>query len=199
MTETIPTPAARSAVAAAARGEVQVDPYEKECGCRTHTGPHWLHMDAMDKWSAWRLLARGVSMGALLGYAQMERERLHTLSREMRTRGIDRLDEAERRRALDEAAPSSKDQVRRHYDRLIAAEERKARRLAREHDSTPERDKPSLVARINEAERILTRLRSTAEDAVARHQGPEEIRAALVKAGFRPSMDGSEAQEAKHE
>lgn len=174
------------------------DPYAHDCHCVTHSGPHWLHLDAMDRWAAWRFLAAaGANMQSLRGYAQMERERFGRLHREMSSRGVHALDPAERQRAMAEAAPSTKAQVRAHYDRLIVTEERRARRLAREHDAAPDKERAGLVAGINDAERALARLRSIADEEVARHLGPDDIRTRLAVIGFLAELESYPLQEAR--
>jgi hypothetical protein len=64
---------------------------EKDCHCIIHDGPHWLHMDDVDKSLAAPLrerALRGESMMAIRAYAQTEQRRLAAKLREMETRNI---------------------------------------------------------------------------------------------------------------
>lgn len=62
----------------------------KDCGCITHDGPHWLHMDLMDRERNARLLWPP-SESSYLAYAQAEARRLSALAEEMERAGLDRL------------------------------------------------------------------------------------------------------------
>lgn len=64
---------------------------EKDCDCVTHEGPHWLHMDDVDKSLNVPLRARalaGESLLAIRAYAQVEQQRLAMKLREMESRNI---------------------------------------------------------------------------------------------------------------
>lgn len=53
------------------------DRMPQDCGCRTHAGPHFIHMDRMDQRSN-RRLRRDTFLG-LLAYSREEAERLRRL------------------------------------------------------------------------------------------------------------------------
>ena len=67
---------------------------EKDCGCVTHVGPHWLHMDEMDRERNLKMKARG-DMLSLLGFSREEHARLGRKIHEMKTRKIKRLIETD--------------------------------------------------------------------------------------------------------
>lgn len=74
-----------------ASGEIVV--LEKDCGCVIHDGPHWLHMDDMDKRLAAPLRERALrgEFLAVHAYAQAEQRRLNTKLQEMETRRIEEI------------------------------------------------------------------------------------------------------------
>lgn len=63
---------------------------EKDCECITHDGPHWLHMDRIDKELNAELLARGDYL-SLIAFAQGESRRLDEKLRNMESRKISEL------------------------------------------------------------------------------------------------------------
>ena len=65
-------------------------PLEKDCGCATHGGPHWLHVDGIDRERNRVLLAGGNDFG-VFAFACEEEERLTEKGRQMESRGIARL------------------------------------------------------------------------------------------------------------
>lgn len=64
-----------------------VRPLEKDCGCLTHEGPHWLHMDAVLRGLNGPLL----EMGQAVAFAQEEAARLREKFVQMERQGILRL------------------------------------------------------------------------------------------------------------
>lgn len=57
---------------------------DKDCGCVTHEGPHWLHMDNLDRAEVKRMLDSGNPRGAIvLDLARLGRKRY-----EMESRGL---------------------------------------------------------------------------------------------------------------
>lgn len=83
------------------------DPFAKDCRCVTHDGPHWLHMDEMERGQASALLARvrertqspldifdgAVLTGAMREIAEMEERRLSAKLAKMQALGIDSIPE----------------------------------------------------------------------------------------------------------
>ena len=74
-----------------------VRPLEKDCGCVTHDGPHWLHMDRVSRELNYKKLHEikigdepmaSLAMGAI---AREEEARLDRKLFEMKGRGIVRL------------------------------------------------------------------------------------------------------------
>ena len=73
----------------------------KDCGCALHDGPHWVHMDEVDKTlnrrhleTAQRQMASGNVEGASLSlraFSQAEQIRLQEKLRQMKQRGIQEL------------------------------------------------------------------------------------------------------------
>ena len=57
---------------------------EKDCGCTHHDGPHWLHMDSLDRRMNMRLLDKGNNRG----FAQAEVKRLEAKEHAMTSRNI---------------------------------------------------------------------------------------------------------------
>jgi len=74
-----------------ASGEIVV--LEQDCGCVIHTGPHWLHMDDVDKALNAPLRERAFrgEFLAVYAYAQAEQRRLASKLREMETRRIEEI------------------------------------------------------------------------------------------------------------
>lgn len=66
---------------------------EKDCNCVIHEGPHWLHMDDVDKRLNQSLRNRAVTGEplAVRAYAQSELKRLGEKRREMERRGIEEI------------------------------------------------------------------------------------------------------------
>lgn len=62
---------------------------EKDCGCIIHEGPHWLHMDAVDKDLNQQYLRPDFL--SLHAFAAAEQRRLEIKLREMESRGIARI------------------------------------------------------------------------------------------------------------
>lgn len=67
---------------------------EKDCGCLTHDGPHWLHMNDLDR----KLIARdheasagGLSESVFQHFIKAETERLAERASHMRSRSIVRI------------------------------------------------------------------------------------------------------------
>lgn len=58
-----------------------------DCGCITHSGPHWLHMDQMWKQANAELKARGTTL-ALMGFIQEEQARLAEKLQQMTVNGV---------------------------------------------------------------------------------------------------------------
>jgi len=63
---------------------------EKECGCITHEGPHWIHMDKMDRERNKKLLMIGGDL-ATRGFLIEDLERVKQKRRNMELRKIRRL------------------------------------------------------------------------------------------------------------
>lgn len=69
----------------------------KDCGCITHEGPHWLHMDRLDRAHALGLLPPGglqasrIDRLALMGFIAEEIARLGEKRYQMLARGIEKL------------------------------------------------------------------------------------------------------------
>ena len=59
---------------------------EKDCGCITHDGPHWLHMADMEK-----ELNAPLRTSSPYAFASQEKYRLASKLREMESRGIVRI------------------------------------------------------------------------------------------------------------
>jgi hypothetical protein len=74
-----------------ASGEIVV--LEQDCDCVIHTGPHWLHMDDVDKRLNAPLRERAFQgeFLAVYAYAQAEQRRLASKLREMETRRIEEI------------------------------------------------------------------------------------------------------------
>lgn len=76
----------------------QIVTLEKECGCRTHEGPHWIHMDEHDKRISQEHQARmhdALKSNndqdfklAMLAHGRNESQRLKTKAEEMKARRI---------------------------------------------------------------------------------------------------------------
>ena len=62
----------------------------KDCECGTHTVPHWVHMDSIDKNLNKRLLEKGSFLGTL-AFTENELVRLRVKSSELKSRGIDEI------------------------------------------------------------------------------------------------------------
>lgn len=62
---------------------------EQDCNCITHKGPHWLHMDAIDKRLNASLLGGGPLQ--LQEHARLELSRLKSKREKMETLGISRI------------------------------------------------------------------------------------------------------------
>jgi hypothetical protein len=58
-----------------------------DCDCHTHTGPHWIHMDDMDRSLNKRLLSSETQEG-LAAFLMEEQRRLKTKLRNMDKHGI---------------------------------------------------------------------------------------------------------------
>lgn len=67
-------------------------PAEKDCGCldEIHEGPHWLHMDDVDKKLNKKYLERG-DAASLQVFARLEIQRLQTKHRELVSRKIEEI------------------------------------------------------------------------------------------------------------
>jgi hypothetical protein len=69
----------------------------KDCGCLTHEGPHWLHMDALDRERADAMLpprglrAEDIDRQTLMGFIAAEVARLGEKRYQMLARGIEQL------------------------------------------------------------------------------------------------------------
>lgn len=63
---------------------------EQDCDCVIHEGPHWLHMDSVDKSLNRPLYERAIRGERLAAYAfaRQEQRRLSTKLREMESRNI---------------------------------------------------------------------------------------------------------------
>lgn len=61
---------------------------EKDCNCATHDGPHWLHMDSVDKSLNAGILNKSSSIAELRAFAEAEQRRLAGKLREMNQRQI---------------------------------------------------------------------------------------------------------------
>ena len=59
----------------------------KDCECVHHTGPHWLHLDDLDKRRARELLDQGCTQAHII----VELERLDRKLFEMESRGIEEI------------------------------------------------------------------------------------------------------------
>ncbi len=59
----------------------------KDCECITHSGPHWLHMDTLDKEQATEMLERG----NVQGHISLELARLDRKLDEMISRGPEEI------------------------------------------------------------------------------------------------------------
>ena len=66
---------------------------EKDCGCVIHEGPHWLHMDEVDKQLNARLRERAFKgeFLAVHAFALAEARRLGEKLREMESRNIEEI------------------------------------------------------------------------------------------------------------
>ena len=62
----------------------------QDCGCADHQGPHWLHMDLLDREEHAAYLWPTSEM-SLAAFAEGEAERLHRLAQEMERAGISSL------------------------------------------------------------------------------------------------------------
>lgn len=85
--------------------------FAKQCVCVTHDGPHWLHMDELDRERNRAMLdsimaapppetagERNRMVARLRGHAQEELARLQRLREAMERRGITEIPEAARER-----------------------------------------------------------------------------------------------------
>ena len=63
-------------------------PLPKDCGCQTHDGPHWLHMDGIDRSLNRSLLDGATNSEQIQAYAKAEQRRLKEKLREMKARNI---------------------------------------------------------------------------------------------------------------
>jgi len=64
---------------------------EQDCGCITHTGPHWIHMDAIDKWLNNALIKESLNPLHIQEIARLELARLEAKRRNMIKHGIVRI------------------------------------------------------------------------------------------------------------
>jgi hypothetical protein len=62
-------------------------PFEKDCECITHDGPHWLHLDALD----WARNLELLKSGGVRGFVSEEAQRLGRKADEMERRGLARI------------------------------------------------------------------------------------------------------------
>jgi hypothetical protein len=62
----------------------------KDCGCQTHTGPHWLHMDAITHEQNRKFLAQAKQGNIRAGFTfvTVEQQRLEQKAREMESMGL---------------------------------------------------------------------------------------------------------------
>lgn len=68
--------------------------FPKDCGCATHDGPHWLHMDRTSRAiNVRRVLDRGANLDmlTLMGFGQEERARLSELGFQMRRHQVEQM------------------------------------------------------------------------------------------------------------
>ncbi len=73
-------------------------PAEKDCNCCIHEGPHWLHMDDIDR--AINADMPMSTMHDIRAKAECESRRLEMKSHEMRMRGIVEIIRGPRKRSL---------------------------------------------------------------------------------------------------
>lgn len=66
---------------------------EQDCGCLTHTGPHWKHMDRLDRERNQAMLERAQNtkgwdaLLGFMGFIQEEQHRLQEKAYQMRIHG----------------------------------------------------------------------------------------------------------------
>lgn len=117
--------------------------------------PHWLRMDATDRWRARQMYVSG----NLRGLAVLESERLGRLRYEMKAAKVDRVDAALLARALADTAPPTAEQVAEHYAPEIASLERRAADLARAHGFEEGAARTATAERLRTVEAELSRLK----------------------------------------
>lgn len=154
-----------------------IDPWAKDCHCRTHSGPHWLHMDTL-----WRDRNRRLmGAGNVRGYVVEERDRLGALAREMLAHGVTQIPKDLRDQV--EAEVTDRDGARldawtrgrRKSQRVLQAE---ADKLAMGLDMAPPAERQRLIDRINATQAECARIDGEIEDAQHRRDRDEEHRGA---------------------
>lgn len=160
------------------------DRYAQDCDCITHAGPHWLHMDRLDRERTRRMLDQldptSPQAPALAGYiAAHEAERLRSKRAHMERAGIDcipgevmlAIEEAERQQAS-----ANRQQWVAGLKRQIASKEAQLTSLAEEYDApetSPER-KASIRKEIDAVQADLAALPIIAQERAEARPGREE-------------------------
>jgi len=87
-----PAPVALQPVVRSARlTNGSIVPLLKDCGCGTHDGPHWLHMDRIDRDQNKSLLDGATSSAEIKAFMEAEQRRLAEKLREMKARNIEEI------------------------------------------------------------------------------------------------------------
>lgn len=87
-----PAPVAFQPVVRSARlADGSIIPLLKDCGCGTHEGPHWLHMDSIDRDQNRSLLNGATSSAEIKAFMESEQRRLAEKLREMKARNIEEI------------------------------------------------------------------------------------------------------------